>query len=237
MSPATAYALIFRLPRQKSLSPPPHTALLRDGDEVDDACAGGAVVPAGVPFAIGQWADRKPENALRTLFSPFSLFAASHHPFPTNSFSLLHPSVTSSPFSQTCTHVYTTHVRMYRIYIRIYVRSCTRWRGRKYLISAESRKSQHRAFCVIKPRPQKLYAGYKTFVSTHSTHSPTTRASFVCCLMVPLGNANRNATHTRQKIKTRIHWSFKIFFFFYRSLIYIYIYRFVYVYVVDNTRS
>lgn len=28
---------------------------------------------------------------------------------------------------------------------------------RKYLISAESRKSQHKAFCVIKPLPQKLY--------------------------------------------------------------------------------
>lgn len=129
----------------------------------------------GVPFAIGQWADRKPENALRTLFSPFSLSVARrHHPF---SHQLFHHSSIPSSLSHPSRKRVRTHVPY--TYTYIYIRSCTRWRGRKYLISAESRKSQHRAFCVIKPRPQKLYAGYKTFVSTH--HPLITPTTSVLC--------------------------------------------------------
>lgn len=71
--PTTAHTLIFLGPRQKSFPPPPCIAIERRQS------GGGwrmcrAEVPVG-PFAIGQWADRKPENALRTLFSPFSISA------------------------------------------------------------------------------------------------------------------------------------------------------------------
>lgn len=60
-------------------------------------------VPVG-PFAIGQWADRKPENALRTLFSPFSRVAL----------------YSRSVLSRTSQHIYTCS----NIYM--YVRVCIR---------------------------------------------------------------------------------------------------------------
>lgn len=136
-----------------------------------------AEVPVG-PFAIGQWADRKPENALRTLFSPFSISAivTPHRNtlFLSLSFSL--------PDFSTLSFAYI----VYNMYIHVY----GWWWGRKYLISAKSRKSQHRAFCVIKPRPQKLY-GLQN-VCFHPARP-------LCRVMVPLGNANRNATHKAKK--------------------------------------
>jgi len=132
-----------------------------------------AEVPVG-PIAIGQWADRKPENALRTLFSPFSISV----------------SVTPSLFLYL---LYDFYILSYAyIVYNIYVNGWWWW-GRKYLISAKSRKSQHRAFCVIKPRPQKLY-GLQN-VCFHPARP-------LCRVMVPLGNANRNATH---KAKNRLY--------------------------------
>lgn len=70
---------------------------------------------------------------------------------------------------------------------------------RKYLISAESRKSQHKAFCVIKPLPQKLYGYTKRSFPLYS--SPGER------VMVPLGNANRNAgtRKAEKKINKNAH--------------------------------
>jgi len=133
-----------------------------------------AEYPVG-PFAIGQWADRKPENALRTLFSPFSISASA--PL---TISLSRP-----------LHDFSTLSYAYIVYNK-YVYAWWWW-GRKYLISAKSRKSQHRAFCVIKPRPQKLYRLQN--VCFHPARP-------LCHVMVPLGNANRNATH---KAKNRLY--------------------------------
>lgn len=90
---------------------------------------------------------------------------------------------------------------------------------RKYLISAESRKSQHKAFCVIKPLPQKLYGFTKRSFPLYS--SPGER------VMVPLGNANRNAGTRKAEKKIKTHT---------RSVQY-YIRRFIYFAVVFRVQS
>lgn len=151
------------------------------------------------PFAIGQWADRKPENALRTLFSPFSLSA--------------HPCV-SSPLSDafslvrtnTNTHTSTLTPAQTRAlaHICMYTRRTYPRRGRKYLISAKSRKSQHRAFCVIKPRPQKLYGFTKRLFPPRASFVPR-NGSFGEC---------QSKCHT-YKAKKRIYNFFFHFILFY----------------------
>lgn len=156
------------------------------------------------PFAIGQWADRKPENALRTLFSPFSLSTRPRVPPPLpDAFSIVRAYI----YTHTRTHVHTharirqhkpAHSHTHAVYTcRTYAR-----RGRKYLISAKSRKSQHRAFCVIKPCPQKLYGFTKRLFPPRASFVPR-NGSFGEC---------QSKCHT-YKAKKRIYDFFFSFYF------------------------